>query len=151
MAGWSIKIFREGEGAMIWPVAALGPGDLFIFVSNSSGPDHCGPVSAHRHYLSPALWWRSPGSRHHFQIPKLAIHWTYFVTLKFNALSPVSAQLLEGLGFGNWTSLIISFNWTKSFWFIRGCWYSQVPKSTGGSREVVYGGYNRVFNVINVS
>lgn len=102
-----------------------GPGDLFIFVSNSSGPDH-GPVCRPILIIS-GLWWRSPGSRHHFQIPKLAIHWTYFVTLKFNALSPVSAQLLEGLSFENWTSLI-SFNWTKSFRFIRGCCNSQVPK-----------------------
>ena len=114
---WRFDDLARGE-------AAPGPGDLFIFVSNSSGPDHgagVGPSS-----LSPALWWRSPGSRHHFQIPKLAIHWTYFVTLKFNALSPVSAQLLEGLGFENWTSLMISFNWTKSFRFIRGCWYDTV-------------------------
>ena len=28
-----------------------GPGDLFIFVSNSSGPDHGAGVSAHPHYL----------------------------------------------------------------------------------------------------
>ena len=67
-------------------------------------------VPVHHYYL---LGWRSPGSRHHFQIPKLAIHWTYFVTLKFNALSVMSEPTSRGFEFKDFkylTSYLESFN-----------------------------------------